>query len=65
MIFYSLCYTLCDGRLFTFCGLPNKNGGISKHVSENSESVTKEEVDYLVENTEILQNIIQEDLLII
>jgi len=25
-----------------------KNGGISKHTSENSESVSKEEVDYLV-----------------
>ena len=32
-----------------FAAYQIKNGGISKHVSENSESVTKEEVDYLVE----------------
>ena len=32
-----------------FAAYQIKNGGISKHVSENAESVSKEEVDYLVE----------------
>ena len=32
-----------------FAAYQLKNGGIFKHVSENSESVTKEEIDYLVE----------------
>ena len=36
-----------------FAAYQIKNGGISKHVSENAESVSKEEVDYLVENIEI------------
>jgi len=32
-----------------FASYQIRNGGVSKHVSENSESVSKEEVDYLVE----------------
>jgi len=32
-----------------FAAYQIKNGGISKHTSENAESVSKEEVDYLVE----------------
>ena len=32
-----------------FAAYQIKNGGISKHVSENAESVSKDEVDYLVE----------------
>ena len=32
-----------------FAAYQIKNGGISKHISENAESVSKEEVDYLVE----------------
>lgn len=32
-----------------FCAYSIKNGGISKHQSENSESVSKSEVDYLVQ----------------
>jgi len=32
-----------------FASYQIRNGGVSKHVSENSESVSKEEIDYLVE----------------
>jgi hypothetical protein len=32
-----------------FASYQIRNGGVSKHVSENSESVSKDEVDYLVE----------------
>jgi hypothetical protein len=32
-----------------FAAYQIKNGGISKHTSENAESVTKDEVDYLVQ----------------
>jgi hypothetical protein len=32
-----------------FASYQIRNGGVSKHVSENSESVSKDEIDYLVE----------------
>ena len=35
-------------QYLTFTAYQIKNGGISKHTSENAESVSKEEVDYLV-----------------
>ena len=40
-------YAMAD--YLPFAAYQIKNGGISKHVSENAESVSKEEVDYLVE----------------
>ena len=34
-----------------------KNGGVFKHTSENSEGVTKEEIDYLLEKERDTENV--------
>ena len=35
--------------IFPFAAYTLKSGGLYKHTSENAETVTKEEVDYLIE----------------
>ena len=37
------------GNYLTFAAYQIKNGGVFKHISENAESVSKNEVDFLVE----------------
>jgi len=48
-----------------FSSVELRNGGLYKHTAENATSPSKDEVDFLVQNIEILQNFILDDLLII
>jgi hypothetical protein len=42
-------YTLRYGRLFAVCSLRGKNNGLLKHRSENSETPSKDEIDFLTQ----------------